>query len=63
MDSKPLNALKLIISRSKQKILVSGQEHKAGYCLQAFASSLKGRTWVAEGILLAAAGFTGNIFR
>lgn len=52
MDSEPLNALKLIISRRKQKILMSGHEHKAGYCLQAFATSLKGRTLVAEGICL-----------
>lgn len=42
-DSKPFNALKLIICRSKQRVPVSGREHKAGHCLQAFVSSPKGR--------------------
>lgn len=60
MDSKPLNASKLIISRSKPKLLLSWHEHKAGYYLWAFVSFLQGRTWVAEGILL---GFHRQYFQ
>lgn len=42
-DSRPLDALKLSICRSKQRIVMSGHEHKAGYWLEAFIGSRKAR--------------------